>query len=70
MTPAAGATPSRADHVGSDLRPQHLVFAPEQCAFSHACGFSATAHGNGLSGDGQGKKRARCADVAEEVWGG
>lgn len=46
-------------------------FVPvEQCALSHQCGFSSTAHGNELTEDDQWKKLARCVEVAEEVWGG
>jgi 5-methyltetrahydropteroyltriglutamate--homocysteine methyltransferase len=41
----------------------------EQCALSHQCGFSSTAHGNELSEDDQWKKLARCVEVAAEVWG-
>jgi len=45
-------------------------FVPlEQCALSHQCGFSSTAHGNELSEDDQWRKLARCAEVAGEVWG-
>jgi 5-methyltetrahydropteroyltriglutamate--homocysteine methyltransferase len=42
----------------------------EQCALSHQCGFSSTAHGNELGEDDQWKKLARCVEVAGEVWGG
>ncbi len=41
----------------------------DQCALSHQCGFSSTAHGNELSEDDQWKKLARCVEVAGEVWG-
>ncbi|MGD1877950.1 MAG: 5-methyltetrahydropteroyltriglutamate--homocysteine S-methyltransferase [Kiloniellaceae bacterium] len=41
----------------------------DQCALSHQCGFSSTAHGNELSEDDQWQKLARCVDVANEVWG-
>ncbi len=43
--------------------------ALDQCALSHQCGFSSTAHGNQLSEDDQWKKLARCVEVAQEVWG-
>jgi 5-methyltetrahydropteroyltriglutamate--homocysteine methyltransferase len=43
--------------------------ALEQCALSHQCGFSSTAHGNELGEDDQWKKLARCVEVANEVWG-
>ena len=41
----------------------------EQCALSHQCGFSSTAHGNELSEADQWKKLERCVEVAHEVWG-
>lgn len=41
----------------------------EQCALSHQCGFSSTAHGNELDEDDQWRKLARCVEVAGDVWG-
>ena len=41
----------------------------EQCALSHQCGFSSTAHGNDLSEADQWIKLARLVEIAEEVWG-
>jgi len=41
----------------------------EQCALSHQCGFSSTAHGNEIGQDDQWKKLARCVEVANQVWG-
>lgn len=41
----------------------------EQCALSHQCGFSSTAHGNDLSEDDQWRKLERCVSVARDVWG-
>ncbi len=41
----------------------------DQCALSHQCGFSSTAHGNELSEDDQFRKLARCVEVAHDVWG-
>jgi 5-methyltetrahydropteroyltriglutamate--homocysteine methyltransferase len=41
----------------------------EQCALSHQCGFSSTAHGNDLRQDDQWRKLARCVEVAHAVWG-
>jgi 5-methyltetrahydropteroyltriglutamate--homocysteine methyltransferase len=41
----------------------------EQCALSHQCGFSSTAHGNELSESDQFRKLARCVEVARAVWG-
>ena len=41
----------------------------DQCALSHQCGFSSTAHGNDLSPDDQWRKLERCVAVARDVWG-
>ena len=41
----------------------------EQCALSHQCGFSSTAHGNDLTEADQWTKLARCVEIANEVWG-
>lgn len=41
----------------------------DQCALSHQCGFSSTAHGNDLSEDDQWRKLERCVAVAHDVWG-
>jgi methionine synthase II (cobalamin-independent) len=41
----------------------------EQCALSHQCGFSSTAHGNDLTEADEWKKLARTVEVAREVWG-
>ncbi len=41
----------------------------EQCALSHQCGFSSTAHGNDLSEADQWIKLARLVEIAGEVWG-
>lgn len=41
----------------------------DQCALSHQCGFSSTAHGNDLSEDDQWRKLDRCVSVARDVWG-
>src|SRR5262249_2205882 len=43
--------------------------ALEQCALSHQCGFSSTAHGNDLEEADQWIKLARLVEIAEEVWG-
>ncbi len=40
-----------------------------QCALSHQCGFSSTAHGNDLAEADQWIKLARMVEIAEEVWG-
>ena len=41
----------------------------DQCALSHQCGFSSTAHGNELSEEDQWRKLARTVEVANAVWG-
>ncbi|MCQ8780901.1 5-methyltetrahydropteroyltriglutamate--homocysteine S-methyltransferase [Mangrovibrevibacter kandeliae] len=41
----------------------------DQCALSHQCGFSSTAHGNDLTEDDQWRKLERCVAVAHDVWG-
>jgi 5-methyltetrahydropteroyltriglutamate--homocysteine methyltransferase len=41
----------------------------DQCALSHQCGFSSTAHGNELTEDDQWKKLAREVEIARDVWG-
>ena len=41
----------------------------DQCALSHQCGFSSTAHGNDLTEDDQWRKLERCVAVARRVWG-
>jgi 5-methyltetrahydropteroyltriglutamate--homocysteine methyltransferase len=41
----------------------------DQCALSHQCGFSSTAHGNDIAEDDQWRKLARAVEVARDVWG-
>ncbi len=41
----------------------------DQCALSHQCGFSSTAHGNELTDEDQWRKLERCVEVARDVWG-
>ncbi|MEF2550894.1 5-methyltetrahydropteroyltriglutamate--homocysteine S-methyltransferase [Aurantimonas sp. A2-1-M11] len=41
----------------------------DQCALSHQCGFSSTAHGNDLSDEDQWRKLDRCVAIARDVWG-
>jgi 5-methyltetrahydropteroyltriglutamate--homocysteine methyltransferase len=41
----------------------------DQCALSHQCGFSSTAHGNDLTEADQWTKLARTVEVARDVWG-
>jgi 5-methyltetrahydropteroyltriglutamate--homocysteine methyltransferase len=40
----------------------------EQCALSHQCGFSSTAHGNDLTDADQWIKLARLVEIAKDVW--
>ena len=42
----------------------------DQCALSHQCGFSSTAHGNDLTEADQWIKLGRLVEISEEVWGG
>jgi 5-methyltetrahydropteroyltriglutamate--homocysteine methyltransferase len=42
----------------------------DQCALSHQCGFSSTAHGNDLTEADQWIKLACLVEIAEEVWSG
>jgi len=58
------------DEVKRRIDEASRYVALEQCALSHQCGFSSTAHGNDLTEDDQWKKLARCVEVATEVWGG
>jgi 5-methyltetrahydropteroyltriglutamate--homocysteine methyltransferase len=41
----------------------------DQCALSHQCGFSSTAHGNDLTEADQWIKLGRMVEIVEEVWG-
>ncbi|MGA2491374.1 MAG: 5-methyltetrahydropteroyltriglutamate--homocysteine S-methyltransferase [Roseiarcus sp.] len=43
--------------------------ALDQCALSHQCGFSSTAHGNDLTEADEWRKLERCVAIAREVWG-
>ena len=43
--------------------------ALDQCALSHQCGFSSTAHGNDLTEADQWRKLERCVAIARDVWG-
>ncbi len=58
------------DELKQRIEEAEAYVALDQCALSHQCGFSSTAHGNELSEDDQWKKLARCVEVAKEVWGG
>jgi 5-methyltetrahydropteroyltriglutamate--homocysteine methyltransferase len=41
----------------------------DQCALSHQCGFSSTAHGNELGQEDQWMKLAQTVEIARDVWG-
>ena len=58
------------DEVKRRIEEATKYVALEQCALSHQCGFSSTAHGNDLSEADQWIKLARLVEIAEEVWGG
>ena len=57
------------DLVKKRIEEATKYIALEQCALSHQCGFSSTAHGNDLSEADQWIKLARMIEVAQEVWG-
>jgi 5-methyltetrahydropteroyltriglutamate--homocysteine methyltransferase len=58
------------DEVKRRIEEATKYVALEQCALSHQCGFSSTAHGNDLSETDQWIKLARLVEITEEVWGG
>src|SRR5208283_6247407 len=58
------------DEVKRRIDEASKYVALEQCALSHQCGFSSTAHGNDLSEADQWIKLARLVEIAEEVWAG
>jgi len=64
------AAPESKDEVKRRIEEATKYVALEQCALSHQCGFSSTAHGNDLSEADQWIKLARLVEIAEEVWGG
>jgi 5-methyltetrahydropteroyltriglutamate--homocysteine methyltransferase len=57
------------DEVKRRIEEASRYVALEQCALSHQCGFSSTAHGNDLTEADQWKKLARCVEIARDVWG-
>jgi 5-methyltetrahydropteroyltriglutamate--homocysteine methyltransferase len=63
------AAPESKDEVKRRIEEATKYIALDQCALSHQCGFSSTAHGNDLSESDQWIKLARLVEVAEEVWG-
>ena len=69
MSSKQGAVETK-DEVKRRIDEAARYVALEQCALSHQCGFSSTAHGNDLTEADQWKKLARCVEVATEVWGG
>jgi 5-methyltetrahydropteroyltriglutamate--homocysteine methyltransferase len=58
-----------ADDIKRRLEEAGAYVDLDQCALSHQCGFSSTAHGNELSDDDQWRKLARTVEVARDVWG-
>ena len=64
------AAPEPNDDVKRRIEEATKYVALDQCALSHQCGFSSTAHGNDLSEADQWIKLARLVEIAEEVWGG
>jgi 5-methyltetrahydropteroyltriglutamate--homocysteine methyltransferase len=58
-----------ADSVKRRIDEASDYIALDQCALSHQCGFSSTAHGNELGEDDQWRKLARTVEVAVDVWG-
>ena len=63
------AAPESKDEVKRRIEEATKYVPLEQCALSHQCGFSSTAHGNDLSEADQWIKLARLVEIAEEVWG-
>ena len=57
-----------ADEIKARIAEASRYVPLEQCALSHQCGFSSTAHGNQLTEADQWRKLARCVEVAGEVW--
>ncbi|MDQ0326162.1 5-methyltetrahydropteroyltriglutamate--homocysteine methyltransferase [Rhodopseudomonas julia] len=57
-----------ADLIKQRLEEATQYIPLEQCALSHQCGFSSTAHGNDLSEDDQWRKLDRCVEIARDVW--
>jgi 5-methyltetrahydropteroyltriglutamate--homocysteine methyltransferase len=58
-----------ADEVKKRIDEAARYVALDQCALSHQCGFSSTAHGNDLSEAEQWRKLARTVEIARDVWG-
>jgi methionine synthase II (cobalamin-independent) len=59
-----------ADQIKTRIAEASKFVDLDQCALSHQCGFSSTAHGNDLEEGDEWKKLARCVEVATDVWGG
>jgi 5-methyltetrahydropteroyltriglutamate--homocysteine methyltransferase len=57
------------DEIKRRIEEATKYVALDQCALSHQCGFSSTAHGNDLSEADQWIKLARLVEIAQEVWG-
>lgn len=58
-----------ADSIKTRIEEATKYVPLDQCALSHQCGFSSTAHGNDLTERDQWLKLERCVGVANEVWG-
>ncbi len=58
-----------ADSIKTRIEEASQYVPLDQCALSHQCGFSSTAHGNDISEDDQWRKLERCVEVANDVWG-
>jgi 5-methyltetrahydropteroyltriglutamate--homocysteine methyltransferase len=63
------AEPEPKDDVKRRIDEASRYIPFSQCALSHQCGFSSTAHGNDLTESDQWIKLARLVEIAEEVWG-
>ena len=61
--------PSRRTRSSAASTRRRNTCRSSQCALSHQCGFSSTAHGNDLTEADQWIKLARMVEIAEEVWG-
>jgi 5-methyltetrahydropteroyltriglutamate--homocysteine methyltransferase len=57
-----------ADLIRKRIDEASRYVALDQCALSHQCGFSSTAHGNDLTEADQWRKLERCVEVARQVW--
>jgi 5-methyltetrahydropteroyltriglutamate--homocysteine methyltransferase len=63
------AAPEPKDEVKRRIEEATKYVPLDQCALSHQCGFSSTAHGNDIGEADQWKKLAQEVEVAREIWG-